>query len=206
MRSLLCCFILLARPMAALAAQTPAPGSGWGIRVALTRDAFTGASVDTTTLPGTRVEVVPTPRLSVEVALGRRMGGWEVALSGGYAGGGLRASTAELFVDERTGGVDRYRAALTVYRDLARLEAARLSLAAGTVVDHWRVSSIGDRTTVGLRGGLVLGVALSRRLALENTALVAVGGGPFRKEDLPPGASVSALWTWSFGMGLRLRP
>jgi hypothetical protein len=198
--------MLLALAPAPLPAQEESAGSRWAVRLGLSRDAFTGASQDTTTFPGSSVEVVPTPRLAVEVGLGRRVGPWEFGLSGGYAGGGLRASTEALFVDERTGGVDRYRASLMVRRDVARLEAAALSVTMGFLADLWRVSAMGDRTSLGVRGGAALAIPLSQGLALENTALVSVGGGPFNKSDLPPDAKVSPMWTWSFGMAVRVRP
>lgn len=206
MRSLICSLLLLTQAAPPLMAQAAGAGSRWTVSLALSRDAFTGASSDTTTIPGTRVEVVPTPRVAFEVGIGRQVGRWEIRLSGGYASGGLRASTKELFVDERTGGVDRYRASLMLSRDVAHLEAAVLSVTAGGLVDHWRVSALGDRTSLGVRGGVVLGIPLGRRIALENAALVSVGGGPFEKSALPPDATVSSLWTWSFGMGLRIRP
>ncbi len=206
MRPLLCWLLLLASSLTPLMAQATDTGSRWIVHLAVTRDAFTGASTDTTTVPGVRVEVVPTPRVAWEAGIGRRVGRWEVRLSGGYAGGGLRAGTKDLFVDERTGGVDRYRASLMVRRVIGHLEAAVLSITAGGLLDHWRVSSLGDRTSLGLRGGLVLGIPLGRRVALENTALLSVGGGPFEKSALPPGANVSSMWSWSFGLGLGVRP
>jgi len=198
--------MLLAAAPAPLLAQEESAGSRWVVRLGLSRDAFTGASQDTTTFPGSTVEVVPTPRLAVEIGLGRRLGSWELGLSGGYAGGGLRASTEALFVDERTGGANRYRASLMVRREVARLEAAALSVTMGLLADLWRVSSMGDRTSLGARGGAVLAIPLSRRLALENAALVSVGSGPFRKADLPRDAKVSPMWTWSFGVAVRVRP
>lgn len=206
MRPLSCTLLLLSLAALPLGAQVPAAGSRWTLRLAVSRDAFTGASADTSTLSGTRVEVVPTPRLAVEVGIGRRVGPWEVGISGGYAGGGLRAATDALFLDERTGGVDRYRASLMIRRELARLQAAALLVGAGGLLDHWRVSELGDHTTLGLRGGVILAIPLSGSLALENTALVAVGGGPFRKADLPPDAEIKTMWTWSLGVALRLRP
>jgi len=202
---LLCCVLLLTSVTAPLGAQTDS-GSRWALRFALSRDAFTGASSDTTTLPGTRIEVVPTPRLAFEAGVVRRMGRWELGLSAGYATGGLRASSEDLLVDERTGGVDRYRASLMLRREVARFDAAALSLTAGGLADYWRVSSLGDRASLGLRGGVVLGIPLGRRVGLENTALFSVGGGPFKKSALPPGTMVSSLRTWSFGMALRVRP
>lgn len=207
MRSLLCSLLLLLAPsLGPLTAQGSDAGARWSVRLAVTRDAFTGASTDTITIPGVRVEVVPTPRMAFELGIGRRVGRWEVGLSGGYASGGLRASTEDLFVDDRTGGVDRYRASLMLRREVAHLRAAVLSVTAGGLLDHWRVSGLGDRTTFGLRGGGVLGIPLGRRLVLENIALLSVGGGPFDKSALPPGAKVASLWSWSFGLGLSVRP
>ncbi len=51
-----------------------------------------------------------------------------------------------------------------------------LSLGAGGLLDYWSVSDLGDQITLGIRGGVILAVPLGGRLALENAALVAVGG------------------------------
>lgn len=183
------------------AAQTP--GGGWALHVGLTRESFSGASADTTTIPGTEVEVVPAPRLGLEVGLGRKVRGWEVSLGVGFAGGGLRAQTNDLTLEDRTGAADRYRAVLRVGRELLRLEAARLILEGGVALDHWRVDGIGSQSTAAGLAGVRLRVPLGSGIALENSALFAVGESPFGKSALPPEATTSSIRTWSLGFGLR---
>ncbi|HEY7682546.1 MAG TPA: hypothetical protein VH879_07865 [Gemmatimonadales bacterium] len=173
----------------------------WTATLGITRDAFTGASSDTTTISGTTVEVAPAPRLAVEAGLRRRAGAWEVGATIGYAPGALRARTKEFLLDDRTGDVVRYRAALLVGRTLTRLGEATLVAVVGPALDHWEAEGIGNRTTVSARGGLTLRVPLGR-LTFENTLAFGVGQSPFSSRTLPPEAKLHSLRTWSFGVGL----
>jgi len=173
----------------------------WTLHVDITRDAFTGASRDTSTLPGTEVEVVPAPRLAFEAGLNRQLGAWEIGFGAGYASGGLRASTDDLIFDDRTGDVRRFRAALHLGRRIARLGDATLHVGGGPSVDHWKVPGIGDRTTVAGRAGLALRIPLGG-LLFENSVRFGLGGSPFKSSDLPPEARVRALRTWSIGAGV----
>jgi hypothetical protein len=174
---------------------------GWSLRAGVAREAFAGASTDTTTIPGTEVEVVPAPRLAFEAGASRRIGKWEIRLSGGYAAGGLRAKTDALLVDDRTGDVKRYRAALLLGRRIASLGPSDLVLLAGPSVDHWQAAGIGDRTTLGGRAGLTLTLPLGR-VTFANTVLFGLGGSPFRRHDLPLEARVRPLHSWSVGAEL----
>lgn len=183
-----------------LEAQRP---GRWSIHVAASHESFSGASRDTTTIPGAPVDVHPAPRLALELGIGRRVGAWELTLDGAYAPGNLRAVTDALALDNRDGGVDRYRLALRLGRELARLSAARLLVEAGVAADHWAISDGSGRTTLAGQGGLRLRVPLGRGLALEQSALFTLGGTPFAKSALPPEAALSSLKTWSLGVGLR---
>ena len=195
-------FSLLALSVTApLAAQEPE--SRWELRLDVSRDAFSGGSGDTTAIPGTEVEVTPAPRLAFEAGVSRGLGAWRISLTGGYAAGGLRAKSPALIVDDRTGDVKRYRAALLVSRRLIGRAGASLLLLAGPGVDHWSTSGIGDRTTLSCRVGLSTRIPLGG-FTLENTLAFGLGGSPFRRRDLPVEASIRTLHTWSFGGGLRL--
>jgi opacity protein-like surface antigen len=189
-----------------LAALTPVVATAqgtWTIGIGVSRDAFTGASTDTTTIPGVRVEVAPAPRLAVELGVARSAGAWEVGLQAGYASGSLRAKTDALMLDDRTGSVTRWRLSLLADRRLATFEPLSVLLLAGPAVEHWEVSGIGNRTTFSGRAGFALRIPLGR-LSLENNATLGVGGSPFRPSDLPPEAEVRRMLTWSVGAGIRL--
>jgi hypothetical protein len=196
--TLVLCTTLTAR---LLSAQTTA--DRWSFQVAVTRDAFQGASADTTTIPGSSVEVVPAPRLAFEAGASRGLGAWEVGLSGGYSAGALRAKTDALLVEDRSGDVTRIRASLSLGRRLATFGSASLLILAGPALDHWKTSGVGDRTTVSARVGLALRIPLGP-VRLENLVSFGVGESPFRHADLPAEAQVRTLRTWSFGLGLRI--
>lgn len=194
--------ILLALGVAApVGAQEP--GNRWELRLDASRDAFSGGSTDTTTIPGTEVEVAPAPRMALEVGVSRELGVWRLGLGVGYASGGLRAKAPALILDDRTAEVTRYRAALLVSRQLIWRGAASLHLLAGPAVDQWSAAGIGDRTTLSCRLGLSARLWLGG-LALENTITIGVGESPFQKDALPREARPRALRTLSFGAGLRL--
>jgi len=193
---------LLALWVLPLSAQ--APDRGWALHLGIARDAFSGASSDTSTIPGTEVEVTPAPRVALATGLTRQAGAWEFGLELGYTSGGLRASTEDLRVEQRTNDVSRFRAALTVGRRLARSGPVSVLLLASPGVDYWETEGIGNRTTVALRGGLLLRIPFGR-VEFENRLLAGIGGSPFRREDLPPGGKVESLRTFSLGAALRLR-
>lgn len=179
-------------------------GGRWALVLSFARESFRGASSDTSSIPGTTVEVYPSSRLSTELGLGRRLGAWDLTVSAGYASGDLRATTDLLAVDDRTTSVTRYRGALLLSRRVARFREASLLLLGGPVVDHWTTTGLGDRTTVGGRAGVALRVPLGR-VELENRALFGLGSSPFNRRDLPPEAKIESLRSWSLGVALRLR-
>ncbi|MEO8138884.1 MAG: hypothetical protein ABI742_04505 [Gemmatimonadota bacterium] len=179
-------------------------GGRWALVLSFARESFRGASSDTSSIPGTTVEVYPSSRLSTELGLGRRIGTWDVTVSAGYASGDLRAKTDLLVLDDRTTSVKRYRGALLLSRRLAGFRESSLLLVGGPVVDHWTTTGLGDRTTLGGRVGVALRVPLGR-LELENRALFGIGASPFNRRDLPPEAKIESLRSWSLGVALRLR-
>jgi hypothetical protein len=184
-----------------LSAQHPA--RRWALTISLARESFRGASRDTSSIPGTEVQVYPTSRLATEVGLSRYFGVWDVTLSAGYASGDLRAKTDLLVLDDRTTSVNRYRGALLLSRRVTRIRQAGLLLSGGPVLDHWTTTGLGDRTTIGARVGLALRVPLGG-VELENRVLFGLGPSPFNRRDLPPEAKIESLRSWSVGMTLRL--
>lgn len=202
MRSLIVTILLCAPGVAGtLPAQTPE--GGWSLRLGAAREVFSGASSDTTTIPGEEVEVTPAPRLTIEAGASRRLGAWEIRVTGGYAAGGLRAKTGALLLDDRTGDVKRFRAALLLGRRMASLGPTGLLLLAGPAVDYWQASGISDRTTVTGRVGLSLSVPLGG-VSFANTLLFGFGGSPFPRDGLAPEARVKSLHSWSVGAELML--
>jgi hypothetical protein len=189
--------LIASRPVAAQSMD------GWNLGLSVARESFTGAATDTVTVPGQRVEVTPTPRLNVEIAIDRSRGPWEFGLRAGYAGGSLRAKTDALILDDRSGGVNRWRMGLWVGRSIVTFQHATVSLLLGPGVERWSARGIGDHTTFGARAGLALRVPLGR-LTLEHTASLGVSGTPFRRAALPAGATTRTMRTWSLGLGLRM--
>jgi hypothetical protein len=194
-------FLLILQLPSTLAAQRSA--GRWALTLHLARESFRGASSDTTTIPGTRVDVYPTPRLATEIGVSRSFGEWELALGAGYASGALRASTDRLVVDDKTTSVQRYRGSLLLGRRLFRLRAASLGVLLGPVLDHWTTTGLSDQTAFGGRIGMTLRVPLGP-LEFENRALFGLGPSPFNRRDLPPEAGIESLRSWSLGVALRL--
>lgn len=178
------------------------PGPGWVLLLNVARESFGGASSDTSTVPGTTVEVFPAPRLAAEIGLDRNIGDWELALTAGYASGDLRARTDRLVLDDKTTSLKRYRGSLLVGRRLLALREASLRLMLGPVIDHWTATGLGDRTALGGRIGVALRIPLGP-VELENRALFGLGPSPFNRRDLPPEAKIESLRSWSLGIGVR---
>lgn len=194
----LCLLALTGLP---LSAQEAPPR--WVISLGVDYDALSGASADTTTVPGLEVEVYPAPRPAVHLGLARHLGRWDVGLELGYAAGGLRARADLLTFDDNAGDVTRYRVGLLLGRQIATLRSARLVLLGGGSLDHWEAGGIGGKSTFSGRAGLALRVPLGRRLEIENRLLGGLGGSPFSPRGLPPEAERRSLRTLSFGAALR---
>ena len=178
--------------------------SRWALQLSVGRDAFGGASLDSVTVPSVEVEVVPAPRLAMELGLSRTMGAWEAAVSGGYSSGNLRAVTQDVAVDDRSGGIRRYRVALTVSRRIASFSPGSVHAVAGPVFDRWESSDLGGHSVWGGRMGAVLRFALGRA-SIENAVLFTLGGSPFDQHALPSGVVLRSLRTWSVAAGIRYR-
>lgn len=197
MRRALGVFVLLCCTLTGLSAQS-APRR-WGIDARISRDAFTGASSDT----GGVAEISPNPRIAYELGLSRSGPRWGLRLGLGFASGGLRGKTGQIRLDDNSTSVDRYRAALLVERVLTASGPLRLAATAGPTVDRWESEGINNRTVVGAQGGFHLGIAVGR-FSVEEAAMVGVSGSPFTEAAVAPsGGKTRALWSWSFGVGLR---
>ncbi len=186
----------------ALAAQAPAPR--WSLRAGLSLESFRGGSSDTTTIPGTTVDVHPSPRLAWSVGLVRTAGAWSVGLEGGYSSGALRARAPSLLVDDRSGDVRRWRAALLLSRRIASPGPTTLSAMVSPALDYWVIGELGSRATPAVHAGLLLAVPLGGRVELEHRILYGIGGSPFKRTALPPEATIRSLTTLSVGAGLRI--
>lgn len=196
--SLLAGLMLAGLPVLAAAQQ----GSPWTLHLTLGRDAFSGGSLDSVTVPSVEVEVVPAPRLTVELGASRTLGAWEAGISGGYSSGNLRAVAPDVAVEDRSGGITRYRLALIVARRIVSFSPASVHAVAGPVLDRWESSDLGGHTAWGGRMGAALRFALGRA-SIENAVLFTVGGSPFDSEALPPGVILRPLRSWSAAVGMR---
>ena len=198
---LLCILLPVLVPDRSNAQERPRP---WELTLGVSRDAFGGASLDSVTVPAVAVEVTPAPRLAFEAGVSRSIGAWQLGVSAGYASGNLRARTDEVVLDDRSGGVVRYRLGLTLSRRLVTFAPASVHALVGPVLDRWETADLGGRTVPGARIGASLRFALGR-FSLENALLFAVGGSPFDQGELPAGVILRPLTTWSVGSGLRYR-
>ncbi|TFG47838.1 MAG: hypothetical protein E4H38_07465 [Gemmatimonadales bacterium] len=196
---LLCVLLPALAPGRSTAQQRPRP---WELHVSLGRDAFGGASLDSVTVPSVPVEVTPAPHLAFEAGASRAFGAWEVGVSAGYASGNLRARTDRVVLDDRSGGVVRYRLGLILARRIVSVAPASVHALVGPVLDRWETADLGGRTVAGARMGASLRFALGR-VSVENALLFAVGGSPFDQRALPAGVILRPLTTWSVGVGLR---
>ncbi len=195
-RSLVTLALLLCALPALSAQSTP---RRWGVDLLLSRDAFTGASSDN----GGAVEISPNPRVAYEFGVSHTGPAWGLRLGVGVATGGLRGKTGAVRLDDNSTSVDRYRAGVLLERVIARGDRLRLAAALGPTLDRWEAAGINNRTVLGARGGLHLGIVLGR-LSVEQVAMVGVSGSPFTEAAVAPTGKLRALWTWSFGVGLRL--
>ena len=171
----------------------------WGVDLLLSRDAFTGASSDNSG----SVEISPSPRVAYELSISHTGPRWSLRLGLGLASGGLRGKNGPVRLDDNSTSVDRYRAGLLLERVVARGDRLRLAAALGPTLDRWEAAGINNRTVLGARGGLHLGIVLGR-LSVEEMALVGVSSSPFTEAAVAPTGKLRALWTWSFGVGLRV--
>jgi hypothetical protein len=198
---LLCILLPVLIPDHSNAQERPRP---WELTLGISRDAFSGASLDSVTVPAVPVEVTPAPRLGFEAGVSRSIGAWQLGVSAGYASGNLRARTDEVLLDDRSGGVVRYRLGLTLSRRLVTFAPASVHALVGPVLDRWETADLGGRTVSGARIGASLRFALGR-FSVENALFIAVGGSPFDRSKLPAGVTLRPLTTWSVGSGLRYR-
>ena len=192
----------LLQPRTALFAQ--AQGSRWTIAFHASRDAFQGGASDTTTVPGVRVEVLPAPRVSYELSLGRRLGRTELLLDLGYANGALRASSSAVVLEDRTVDMIRWRARLLLARPVLGTSVVRLLLAAGPSVEHWTTTGFTDHDVIGGHFGAILRIGQGR-VSYENQIFFGLSGSPFEARDVQAPSQRESLKTWSLGAGLRYR-
>jgi hypothetical protein len=138
----------------------------------------------------------------LEAGASRAFGSWELGLSAGYASGNLRARTDDVVLDDRSGGVVRYRLGLTLARRIVTISPASVHAVIGPILDRWETADLGGKTVPGARIGASLRFALGR-VSVENDLHFAVGSSPFNQQELPSGVVLRPLKTWSVGAGLR---
>ena len=197
-RTLLLLLVALPGLPAVLTAQQSA---GWSLGLGGAFTTFKGGS----NIPAIDAENRPHDRMSYDVTLSRRGGGWEFSLEAGVAPGHLRVDGAPLTLDDRTTAVDRFRVGLLAARPIARPGSGELLVLAGPVLDGWSPEGGEHHAAVGGQAGLGLRIPLGGRLSLENRSLAALTGSPFAAADMPVGQERKALWSYAIGAGVRIK-
>ena len=146
----------------------------------------------------------------VRVAYGRDALRFEATVRAGAAGLAVRGDERSEMDEERLLIVieNAFRVRAISAGASARLGRLRdgpaLRTSAAVLVERWTSPDTPARTVAGAQTGLVLEVALSRRLSAEAEALLGfTPASPFRAEDLPGGFRQSRTWRRSVGVGVR---
>jgi hypothetical protein len=185
-----------------VAAQVPAADNGWHLGGGVEAVRFGHVAVSEPA-PGIIAELRPSSRSAVHAFAERTLGRWGVAVEAGWAGGHLQAGNDALSIEDRTASVSRYRAAVGLGREVARLGLGTIVLAMGPTLDVWNVSG-NARTRAGLEGRLAVRVPLGA-VVLENRIGVGFSSNPITADDIGEPAEFRALRAVFVGMGLRVR-
>jgi hypothetical protein len=195
-RRLVCLLVLWAWPMHAQAS------GGWTVTAGLEGSRFAATARDTTLLADAAVQLRPSGRIGVRVAVQRRIGHWAVGAALGWAEGDAEASNGAVAIRDRTVDLSRYRVAVGLERTVARMGVATLAVELSPTLDLWTVAGE-SRTCPGLESGLMLrmplgGVAAEQRLAFGFSA------SPLNAGDVEEGFALRRLTALSYMVGLRL--
>jgi hypothetical protein len=195
-RRLLFVLVVWAGPMRAQSS------GGWTVTAGLEGSRFATTARDTTSLSDAAVQLRPSGRIGVRVAVQRRIGSWAVGAVLGWAEGDAEASNGAVAIRDRTVDLSRYRVAVGFERTVARMGAAALAVELSPTLDLWTVAGE-SRTCPGVETGLMLrmplgGVAAEQRLALGLSA------SPLNAGDVGEGFELRTLSAVSYMVGLRL--
>ncbi len=182
------------------AAQEEANGAWLSLGVA--QWSFSGAARDTVTVPGVKTQLRPDNRLGLEAALALRRGAWEGRLTMGLALGHLTADNDALALEDKTTNVERYRASLSVGRQLLRTGRSELILALGPTFDLWTTTSFSSHVSIGGQAHIGLRLPIGG-LELENSISLGWSTSPFGAADVPAEVERITLRGISVGTGLR---
>ena len=197
--------ILTADLVPALAAQQT---DAWFVALRAVPMAFgTAARAENPEL-GELGKLGPAPGLRGALAIGRRFGRWEGAITGGYGAHGLRGSAEDRAVTLEPGYTLVTVAATAAYALVSTGSGARVALYVGPTVLFWSGEAVPDsRSRVGGTGGIGVAAPIAGRLSLDAHAALGLSPSPIEAEelaDLDSSYDTGNLWSRELGVGLRL--
>jgi hypothetical protein len=199
LRSSLLIPLLAATPP--LAAQTPAH-DGWRLGAGVDALRFGHVAVGGAA-PGVAVEVRPSGRSALHLAVGHAAGSWDVSLEVGWADGDIEARNDAFALRDLTAEVTRYRISPAVGRRLGSIGPGAVTVELAPTLDLWSVS--GDsRLRTGVEGRVVLQVPLGS-VHLEHRLGFGLSGSPIETADVGEVADERGLRTLLIGLGVRTR-
>ncbi|MEP6571350.1 MAG: hypothetical protein ABJD11_01600 [Gemmatimonadota bacterium] len=175
---------------------------GWHLSLAALHVRFSGAASDTLAIPGTTAHLQPQSRLSLDAAISRRSGAWEVSVAAGLSRGNLSAESPALRIVDRTSSANRYRASLALGHRVAALGAGELVASVAPTFDYWSMTGLSGRVAPGVEAALDLRLPLGR-FELVNRLSFGMTSSPFHQDELPLTSSAQGLRAFSLGIGAR---
>ena len=192
----------IARP---LAAQQP---HAWFVALRAVPMAFGSAAHAENPELGELGQLGPALDLRGALAVGRRFGRWEGAITGSYGTHGLRGSADDRSVTLEPGYTLVTLAATAAYALVTTGSGARVELFAGPIALIWSGEAVPDsRTRVGGTGGIGVVAPIAGRLSLDAHAALGLSPSPIEAEelaDLDSSYDTGSLWSRELGVGLRL--
>lgn len=195
----------------AAGAQRPLPAQQarpWFVALRAVPTAFSAAASAENPEAEELSNLGPAPDLRGALAVGRRFGRWEGAVSGGYGTHGLRGSDGQRSATIEPGYTLVTLAITAAYALTTTERGARVQLFAGPTLQFWSGEAVPDsRTRLGGIGGLGVVAPITGRLSLDAHAALGLSASPIESEelaDLDSTYEVGGLWSRELGLGLRL--
>jgi len=177
----------------------------WVVSFDLDHGSFAGGSLDTASVPGMRIIVLPANHFAMTAGLARRFGLWELGLGLGRLTTYVQAEGPAVEYQDKTQPWYRYRLELLFARRLLRFPQGRLALRAGPTLDVWAGGGFEGRVTPGGRAEMSLELKLGGPVEVANRVGIGWSASPFTANDTPPGVERKPLRTLALGTGLRIR-
>lgn len=184
----------------ALAGQS-APGA-WTVTAGVDAVRFGAAARDTVAPAESAVDLRPSGRVGLRMAVQRAVGRWRVEVALGWAGGNVEAGNEAVAIRDRTVDLSRYRVGLGLERALAHPGRTEVTLALRPSLDLWTLDGE-NRVRAGAECTLALRVPLGGA-ALEHRIGLGVSGSPLKAEDVDAVFERKRLVALTVGVGWRL--